>query len=116
MRGIIKNCCVFVCLASLLGGFAFGLAGAKHEKEAQEDMKTLAKENGYVENVDMDEFMKTSDNVSNEEYAKYTELKEEEKKAKIQAVASLITMGVGGVGGAVGALITADPDDELLFS
>ena len=117
MKGFIKELSAFVCMVSLLGGLSLGIIKAYQASKTSAEMYSLAEENGFEETVSMDEFMKKSEKVSQEEFERYNKLKEEEKKQTRHSTIGLAIMGVGGVGGMLGAVVAdmADEEEEISF-
>lgn len=113
--GIVKKITAAVTLISWGVMIAIGIGTIAYQENAKKDVKALAKENGYVETIDMDEFMKTSDNVSKEEYAKYNKLKEKIEGAKVLTLTQVATLGSVGLASGGVHLIADKKEDEMDF-
>ena len=110
---MVKKLTAIVTLVSWGVMITLGIGAVAYQQKAKKDVNTLAKDNGYVETVDLDEFMKKSENVSKEEYAKYLNLKDKIEGTKIMTLAQVATLGtIGLVSGGVN-LIADKKEDEF---
>lgn len=113
--GIVKNVTLFVTLISWAVMIALGVGAVAYQEDAKKDINALAKENGWEETVDLNEFMKSSENVSKEEYAKYDKLKEKIEGAKVMTLTQVATLGtLGLVSGGV-HLVADKKENEMDF-
>ena len=111
--GIVKKATAVVTLISWAVMIALGFGTMAYQLKAKKDIKLLAKDNGWEETVDLNEFMMSSENISKDEYSQYKKLQEKVDGAKVLTLTQVATLGSLGLASGAVHLIADKQEDEL---